>query len=111
MWKRELRRKFGIVFDHLYTITNMPISRFLEFLQEKGRTAEYMARLVSAFNPGAAAGGAGAHLVGLHVDAVALALFQQLRGVESERSFLRAPSIRNCRPNVVLPAPGSPSIR
>ena len=31
-WKRELRRRWGIDFDHLYTITNMPISRFLEYL-------------------------------------------------------------------------------
>jgi radical SAM/Cys-rich protein len=56
MWKRELQRRFGIVFDHLYTITNMPIARFLEFLDQKGQTAEYLARLVSAYNPAAAAG-------------------------------------------------------
>jgi radical SAM/Cys-rich protein len=31
-WKRELHRKFGLVFNRLYTITNMPISRFLQYL-------------------------------------------------------------------------------
>lgn len=56
MWKREMQRKYGIVFDHLYTITNMPISRFLEFLDQKGQTEEYLTRLVNAFNPAAAAG-------------------------------------------------------
>ena len=56
MWKRELKRKFGIVFDHLYTITNMPIARFLEFLEQKGQTAEYLTRLANAYNPGAAEG-------------------------------------------------------
>jgi len=56
MWKRELGRRFGIVFDHLYTITNMPIARFLEFLDAKGQTAEYVTRLANAYNPAAAAG-------------------------------------------------------
>ena len=55
-WKREMLRRYGVTFDALYTITNMPISRFLEFLDEKGRTIEYMTRLVNAFNPAAARG-------------------------------------------------------
>jgi radical SAM/Cys-rich protein len=53
-WKRELARRYDIHFDRLYTITNMPISRFLAFLEEKGRTAEYLLRLVNAYNPAAA---------------------------------------------------------
>jgi radical SAM/Cys-rich protein len=55
-WKRELERRHGIVFDRLFTITNMPISRFLEHLEEKGQTETYLARLVAGFNPAAAAG-------------------------------------------------------
>jgi radical SAM/Cys-rich protein len=55
-WRRELDRRYGIVFNRLYTITNMPISRFLEHLDEKGQTEEYLTRLVQAFNPAAAAG-------------------------------------------------------
>lgn len=55
-WRRELERRHGIVFTNLYTITNMPISRFLEHLDEKGQTEAYLARLVQAFNPAAAAG-------------------------------------------------------
>ena len=55
-WKRELERRHGIVFDRLFTLTNMPISRFLEHLEEKGQTEAYLARLVQSFNPAAAAG-------------------------------------------------------
>jgi radical SAM/Cys-rich protein len=56
LWKRELKRRYDVVFDQLYTITNMPISRFLEFLQQRGRTEEYLNTLVNAFNPAAARG-------------------------------------------------------
>ena len=55
-WKRELLRNHGIRFDALYTITNMPISRYLEWLLESGNLQGYLERLVSAFNPAAAAG-------------------------------------------------------
>jgi radical SAM/Cys-rich protein len=55
-FKRELERQHGIVFNQLYTITNMPISRFLEFLLATGNYEGYMERLVNAFNPAAAAG-------------------------------------------------------
>jgi radical SAM/Cys-rich protein len=55
-WKRELLRLHGIRFDALYCITNMPISRFLEFLIESGNLAGYMERLVNTFNPAAARG-------------------------------------------------------
>jgi radical SAM/Cys-rich protein len=54
-FRRELA-KLGVVFNHLYTITNMPISRFLEFLIESGNYEGYMERLANAFNPTAAAG-------------------------------------------------------
>jgi radical SAM/Cys-rich protein len=55
-WKRELRRLHGIEFDDLYTITNMPISRFLAWLEQTGNLESYLQRLVNAFNPAAAAG-------------------------------------------------------
>jgi radical SAM/Cys-rich protein len=55
-FKRELATQYGIAFNHLYTITNMPISRFLEFLMASGNYEGYMERLANAFNPGAAAG-------------------------------------------------------
>jgi radical SAM/Cys-rich protein len=55
-WKRQLLRLYGIEFNALYVITNMPISRFLEFLEGTGALEEYLERLVTAFNPAAAAG-------------------------------------------------------
>ncbi len=55
-WKRELARRHGVTFDALYTITNMPISRYLEWLIESGNLQAYMDRLVLAFNPAAARG-------------------------------------------------------
>jgi radical SAM/Cys-rich protein len=54
-FKRELLRRYGIHFHSLYTITNMPISRFLEFLLRTGNYGRYMDRLVQAYNPTAAA--------------------------------------------------------
>jgi len=55
-YKRELMSRHGIVFNHLYTITNMPISRFLEFLERSGNLERYLDLLVTSFNPGAVAG-------------------------------------------------------
>jgi radical SAM/Cys-rich protein len=54
-FRQELARQYGITFNHLYTITNMPISRFLDFLLTSGNYEGYMARLANAFNPAAAA--------------------------------------------------------
>jgi radical SAM/Cys-rich protein len=55
-WKRELQRRYGITFNRLYTITNMPISRYLQFLIDSGNLQGYMDRLVAAFNPAAVDG-------------------------------------------------------
>jgi len=55
-FRRELRDRYGVEFNSLYTITNMPISRFLEFLERSGNYERYMRKLIQAFNPAAAAG-------------------------------------------------------
>ncbi len=55
-YKKRLAEEHGIVFNALYTITNLPISRFLEFLVSAGRFEEYMNTLVNAYNPVAAEG-------------------------------------------------------
>lgn len=54
-YKRELLGKYGVVFNNLYTITNMPISRFLDYLIQSGNYNSYMQKLVDSFNPVAAA--------------------------------------------------------
>jgi radical SAM/Cys-rich protein len=55
-FRRELRARHAVEFSRLYTITNMPISRYLEFLVESGNYKGYMERLANAFNPRAASG-------------------------------------------------------
>ena len=52
-YKRELESRHGVFFDHLYTITNMPISRYLEYLERTGNLKAYLELLVQSFNPGA----------------------------------------------------------
>lgn len=55
-YRRELKTHFGIVFNYLYTITNLPISRFAAFLRRNGQLEEYQQLLVDAFNPLSVAG-------------------------------------------------------
>ncbi len=55
-FKRELFHRYGIQFNHLYTIANMPIGRFLDLLVRASNYESYMQRLISAYNPEASAG-------------------------------------------------------
>lgn len=50
-FKRELRQRHNVSFNRLYTITNMPIKRFLDYLRRTGNEERYMRKLVEAFNP------------------------------------------------------------
>ena len=50
-YKRELGVHFGIVFNKLYTITNLPIGRFASYLRHNNQLEEYMELLINAFNP------------------------------------------------------------
>ena len=55
-FKKKLWDRYQIRFNSLFTITNLPISRFLEYLLRSGNYENYMEKLISAFNPVAAAG-------------------------------------------------------
>ena len=55
-FKRELQTRYGVTFNHLYTITNMPIKRFLDYLRRSGNEERYLRKLVEAFNPDAVEG-------------------------------------------------------
>ena len=53
-YKKELLTRHGIVFNHLFTITNAPIGRFREHLEASGTYADYVGLLAGRFNPEAA---------------------------------------------------------
>lgn len=55
-FKHKLFDRFGISFNSLFSITNLPISRFLEYLIQSENYESYMTDLVNAYNPAAAAG-------------------------------------------------------
>ncbi len=50
-YKQELRERFGIVFNKLFTITNQPIARFAEDLRQHGQWDAYLELLANSFNP------------------------------------------------------------
>lgn len=55
-WKAALERTHGVRFDRLIALNNMPIARYLEWLEGSGNLAEYMRMLTAAYNPAALAG-------------------------------------------------------
>lgn len=55
-FKKKLWERFGVEFNALFAITNIPISRFLEYLIRSDNYENYMEKLLSSFNPAAAAG-------------------------------------------------------
>lgn len=54
-YKQALKQRFGIEFNNLFAITNMPISRYLDYLLTSNNYENYMEKLVNAYNPVAAA--------------------------------------------------------
>ena len=54
-FKQALKKDFNISFHALYAITNLPISRFLDYLLQSGNYENYMEKLLAAYNPAAAA--------------------------------------------------------
>jgi radical SAM/Cys-rich protein len=55
-WKQSLLESHGVTFDRLLVLNNMPISRFLEWLERSGNLQAYMETLVNAFNPATISG-------------------------------------------------------
>ena len=55
-YKRELKDHFGIVFNQLFTITNLPIARFASYLKNNNKLGDYMLLLNDAFNPATVSG-------------------------------------------------------
>ncbi len=55
-YKEALKSHYNIEFNNLFAITNMPISRYLDYLLQSGNYEKYMEKLTAAFNPAAAKG-------------------------------------------------------
>lgn len=55
-FRRDLQRKWGIVFNHVYTFANVPLGRFRQWLQYSGNLETYLQSLASHFNPCAVEG-------------------------------------------------------
>ena len=53
-FKTALKKDFDITFNELFAITNLPISRYLDYLLQSGNYEKYMEKLINAFNPVAA---------------------------------------------------------
>jgi radical SAM/Cys-rich protein len=49
-YKRILKEKFGIIFNRLYCLSNMPITRYATHLKLRGEYEQYMELLESSFN-------------------------------------------------------------
>jgi radical SAM/Cys-rich protein len=55
-FRRELETRYDLHFNRLFTITNMPVSRFLDYLRRSNNEERYMQKLINAFNPSTVAG-------------------------------------------------------
>jgi radical SAM/Cys-rich protein len=55
-YKRELKKHFGIVFNRLYALANLPIGRFASYLRHNDKLEDYMHLLINAFNPATISG-------------------------------------------------------
>ena len=55
-FRSDLERRYGISFNSLYTFANVPMGRFLSFLERSGNLEGYLKRLAEGFNPGTVAG-------------------------------------------------------
>lgn len=49
----DLKKKWGVVFNHLYAFANAPLGRFRRWLDQSGNLENYMQKLAGGFNPSA----------------------------------------------------------
>ena len=98
-WKAGLLRNYGVCFDRLFALNNMPISRFLEWLLQTGNLSAYMERLVNAFNPATIAGLMCRNTVSVSWDGRIFDCdFNQMLDLESTMPNGRRPHIRDFDP-------------
>lgn len=98
-WKAGLQNNYGVSFDRLIALNNMPISRYLEWLQASGQLQEYMERLVNAFNPGTIAGLMCRNTLSISWDGRIFDCdFNQMLDLEAQQSDHQRPHIRDFNP-------------
>ena len=86
-YRQRLQDDFGIAFNNLFTITNMPIKRFLHELERDGELDAYMQLLIDNFNPRAALGVMCRNLVSVGWDGGLYDCdFNQMLGIELGRA-------------------------
>ena len=86
-FKKELKAHFDIDFNSLFTITNLPISRFLDFLIRSENYEEYMEKLVASFNPAAVKGVMCRNTISIDYDGHMYDCdFNQMLGLKTQKS-------------------------
>jgi radical SAM/Cys-rich protein len=50
-FREDLERKWGVIFNHLYTFINVPLGRFRQWLEQSNNLKGYLEKLTEAFNP------------------------------------------------------------
>lgn len=99
-WKAGLLKNHGVTFDRLITLNNMPISRFLEWLEESGNLEDYMELLVNAFNPATVSGLMCRNTLSVSWDGRLFDCdFNQMLDLEIQRPDGKPPHIRDFHPD------------
>jgi len=98
-WKAGLQKNYGITFDRLITLNNMPISRYLQWLEQSGNLQRYMELLVNAFNPATIAGLMCRHTLSVSWDGRLFDCdFNQMLDLEIQQPDGHRPSIHDFNP-------------
>lgn len=101
-WKTGLMKNHGVSFDRLITLNNMPISRYLEWLEQSGNLERYMELLVNSFNPGTIEGLMCRNTLSISWDGRLFDCdFNQMLELEVEQPNDQRPHIRDFNPNVL----------
>lgn len=89
-YRRELGARFGIVFNRLFTLTNMPVGRFRTFLMRTNNLSRYMEKLRCSFNPATLDGLMCRHLISVGWDGTLYDCdFNQIMGLPLHNTYPR----------------------
>jgi len=87
-FKQNLKSTYGIDFNKLFSITNMPVSRFLDYLMRTNNYISYIENLVNAFNPVAAMGAMCLNMISVSWDGYLYDCdFNQMLGMKINKGF------------------------